>query len=233
MGYGKRIDTLCSLLTPCKSFADVGCDHGYCSEYMLKNGLCEKAVLADVSKGSLAKAEALLAPFIRSGKAVAVLGDGFFGVPKDTEQVLIAGMGGSEIVHILAHKKFGFMPKRFVLQPMHDSEKLRRYILANGGYIERDFTFFDGKYYEVIVGGARKWAGQVCDESLCKPYTDAEYEFGRENLALMGEAFVSRMQKLIKNLEEYLSAPSLSAESKEELRKRKQRLQGVLQGEIK
>ena len=45
MGYGKRIDTLCSLLTPCKSFADVGCDHGYCSEYMLKNGLCEKAVL--------------------------------------------------------------------------------------------------------------------------------------------------------------------------------------------
>lgn len=233
MGYGKRIDTLCSLLNPCATFADVGCDHGYCSEYMLKNGLCGRAILSDVSKGSLAKAEALLAPYIRAGKAVSVLGDGFFGVPKDTEQVLIAGMGGSEIVHILAHEKCGFMPKRFVFQPMHDGEKLRRYILANGGYIERDFTFFDGKYYEVIVGGRMETSGQVCDEALQKPYTGAEYEFGRENLAVMGEAFISRMKKLIKNIDKYLSEPSLSEESKEELQKRKQRLQGVLQGEVK
>ncbi len=233
MRYGKRIDTLCSLLVPCKTFADVGCDHGYCSEYMLKNGLCERAILSDVSKGSLAKAESLLAPYIRSGKAVSVLGDGFFGVPKDTEQVLIAGMGGSEIIHILSHAKFGFMPARFVFQPMHDSEKLRRYILENGGYIERDFTFFDGKYYEVIVGGAQKDGGQVCDESCQNPYTDAEYEFGRENLAVMGEAFVSRMQKLIKNLDKYLSEPSISEENRAELQRRKQRLEGVLQGEIK
>lgn len=233
MGYGKRIDTLCALLHPCETFADVGCDHGYCSEYMLKNGLCQKAILSDISKGSLAKAESLLAPFVKSGKAVSVLGDGFFGVPKDTQQVLIAGMGGSEIVNILSDKKYGFMPARFVFQPMHDSEKLRRYILANGGYIERDFTFFDGKYYEVIVGGCLKAGGQTCDESLTKPYTDAEYEFGRENLLQMGEAFVSRMQKLIKNLDSYLSQPTLSEESKAELQQRKQRLQGVLQGEIK
>ena len=232
MRYGKRIDTLCSLLIPCKSFADVGCDHGYCSEYMLENGLCERAILSDVSKGSLAKAESLLADYVQAGKAISVLGDGFFGVPKDTEQVLIAGMGGSEIIHILSHEKFGFMPKRFVFQPMHDSEKLRRYILTNGGYIERDFTFFDGKYYEVIVGGLAQEAGQVRDE-ISRPYTDAEYEFGRENLACMSEAFCSRMQKLIKNLDRYLSEPSLSEDSRAELQQRKQRLQGVLQGEIK
>ena len=35
MGYGSRIDVLCSLLTKAKVFADVGCDHGYCAEYML------------------------------------------------------------------------------------------------------------------------------------------------------------------------------------------------------
>ena len=233
MGYGKRIDTLCSLLTPCKTFADVGCDHGYCSEYMLKNQLCERAILSDVSKGSLAKAESLLAPFIRAGKAVSVLGDGFFGVPKDTEQVLIAGMGGSEIVHILSDKQYGFMPARFVFQPMHDGEKLRRYILANGGYIHRDFTFFDGKYYEVIVGGALAFEGQEADENVMKPYTDAEYEFGRENLLVMGESFVTRMQKLIANIDKYLAEPSLGKESKAELQQRKQRLQGVLQGEIK
>ncbi|MBR2623110.1 MAG: tRNA (adenine(22)-N(1))-methyltransferase TrmK [Clostridia bacterium] len=113
MGYGKRIDTLCSLLVKAETFADVGCDHGYCSEYMLKNDLCERAILSDISKGSLAKAETLLAPYIRQGRATSVLGDGFLGVPKDVDEVLIAGMGGSEIVSILSDEKYGFMPKRF------------------------------------------------------------------------------------------------------------------------
>ena len=230
MGYGKRIDTLCSLLTKVKTFADVGCDHGYCSEYMLKNELCDYAILSDVSKGSLAKAEALLAPYIRMGKATSVLGDGFFGVPSDVEQVLIAGMGGSEIVSILSNEKHGFMPKRFVFQPMHDSEKLRRYILENGGYIERDYTFQDVKFYDVIVGGKCEEGRQVCDET---PYTEAEYEFGRDNLREYPTAFTARIKKLLSGIDKYLKQPTLQESSKEDLLKRKARLEGVLNGEIK
>ena len=230
MGYGKRIDTLCSLLTKTDVFADVGCDHGYCSEFMLQNDLCEHAILSDISKGSLQKAELLLASYIEEGCAQSVLGDGFYGVPNTVGLVLIAGMGGSEMVSILSDQKYGFMPKRFVFQPMHDGEKLRRYILENGGYIERDFTFEDGKFYEVITGGKRVDGGQVCDE---RPYTEAEYEFGRENLRTFPEAFVKRMQKLITNIEKYLREPNLQPESRENLLARKQRLEGVLQGEIK
>ena len=228
MGYGKRIDTLCSLLRPAKTFADVGCDHGYCSEYMLKNGLCEKAILSDVSRGSLAKAEKLLAPYIRAGKAESVLGDGFFGVPNDTEEVIIAGMGGSEIVSILSDKKHGFMPLHFVFQPMHDAEKLRRYIHENGGYIERDYTFADGKYYEVITGG-RTEMGENNDQG----YTAAEYEFGRENLRLMPADFVARIKKLVANVEKYLQDDGLQAESKAALQAKKEKLEGVLRGEVK
>lgn len=225
MGYGKRIDTLCSLLAPVKTFADVGCDHGYCSEYMLKNGLCEKAILSDISKGSLAKAETLLADYIAEGKAVSVLGNGFFGVPSDVDEVLIAGMGGSEIVDILSDKKYGFMPKRFVLQPMHDAEKLRRYILANGGYIQRDFTFEDGKFYDVICGGK-------ADETHCTTaYSEQEYEFGRENLAEKPEAFVMRTEKRIKELEKCLQNPALQESSRAEVAERKKRLQGALYSE--
>ena len=225
MGYGKRIDTLCSLLTPCKLFADVGCDHGYCTEYMLKNDLCEHAVFSDVSKGSLAKAQALLLPYTAEGRATAVLGDGFFGVPKTADEVLIAGMGGGEIINILSHEKYGFLPKRFVFQPMHDQEKLRRYILEKGGFIQRDYTFFDGKYYDVIVGGANADEVQF--------YTDAESEFGKENLRVMPKAFVDKTKKQLGNLEKYLREPNLQEESRASLTQRKLRLQGVLNGEIK
>ena len=222
MGYGKRIDTLCALLAPANVFADVGCDHGYCSEYMLKNGLCRLAILSDISKGSLQKAETLLQEYIRQGKAKSVLGDGFFGIEPDVDEVLIAGMGGCEIVSILSDEKYGFMPNRFVFQPMHDSEKLRRYILANGGYIERDFTFEDGKFYDVIVGG------KADGERKTSAYSDKEYEFGRENLLLMPTAFVKRVKKLIKNIEKYTADPALSAESLAQLTQKKQRLQEVL-----
>ena len=191
MAYSKRIKTLCSLLRESETFADVGCDHGYCSEYALKSGLCKRVIFSDISKGSLQKAETLLASYVQENRAIGVLGDGFFGVPKDTQQVLIAGMGGAEIIAILSDEKTGFMPKRFVLQPMLNPDKVRRYILENGGYIERDFTFQDGKFYDIIVGGR---AG----EHQTDPYTDDEYEFGRENLRLRPTAFINRLQKQLK-----------------------------------
>ena len=223
--YSKRIQTLCQLLTPCKTFADVGCDHGYCTEYMLKNGLCEHAVFSDVSRGSLAKAQLLLQEFVKADKATAVLGDGFYGVPKDVDLVLIAGMGGSEMISILSDETYGFLPKRFVFQPMHDSEKLRRYIHQQGGWILEDYTFFDGKYYDVIVGYAQAEAPQT--------YTAAEYEFGQGNLRNRPQAFLDRTQKQIDDLERYMAMPSLQAHSKAELLQRQTRLQGVLNGEIK
>ena len=227
MGYGKRIDTLCGLLEKAEVFADVGCDHGYCSEYMLKNGLCQHAILSDISQGSLQKAETLLEAYVKDGRATSVLGDGFFGVPNDVDEVLIAGMGGSEIVSILSDKTYGFIPKRFVFQPMLNADKVRRYIVENGGYIERDFTFEDGKFYDVIVGRRR------LDGEERQAYSDAEYEFGKENLARKPTAFVERTKKQIKNAEKYLKEPTLQDKSRAELEERKRKLEGVLSGEIK
>lgn len=227
MGYGKRIDTLCSLLLPAKTFADVGCDHGYCSEYMLKNSLCDKAILSDISKGSPQKAETLLCRYIDEGRAEAVLGDGLCGVPKTTDEVLIAGMGGHEIVDILSDEKYGFLPERFVFQPMHDAELLRRYLIGVGGILERDFTFKDGKFYDVIAGRKRE-EGERAQE-----YSDAEYEFGRENLKTRPAAFLERTERQLKNLSRYLSDPALGEDSRKELLKRKRRLEGAWKNDFK
>ena len=63
-----RIEKLCSYLSPCKTFADVGCDHGYCTLYALKNGLCESAVVSDISEKCLDKARVLLDKFVRAAR---------------------------------------------------------------------------------------------------------------------------------------------------------------------
>ena len=95
-----RIKKLCTYLQPCNTFADVACDHGYCAEYMLKNGLCERAVISDISEKSLSKAETLLSVYIKNGRCCAACCDGLEGLDVNTDEALIAGIGGEEIVKI-------------------------------------------------------------------------------------------------------------------------------------
>ena len=225
MGYTKRIRTLCSHFIKMPTFADVGCDHGYCTQYALQNGLCENAIFSDVSKGSLQKAEVLLQQYVQDGKAVGVLGDGFFGVPSTVDQVIIAGMGGQEIISILKDEKYGFIPKRFILQPMHDTQKLREYLIEKGANILHDYTFFDGKFYDVIVGEYPNTKGKCS-------YTDIELAYGKDNIKTRNDAFIKRLQKQIENTKKYLSGTALQEESKKALQEKLQQLQGVLRGDL-
>lgn len=218
----KRIETLCSLLFRADTFADIGCDHGYCAAYMLRRGLCRRAIVTDISAACLKKAEDLLRGYIESGTCISLCTDGLRGVDRNTDLVLIAGMGGMEIAHILTDEG-GFIPEHFVLQPMRDGAYLRRVLLARGARIERDFTFADGKFYDVITGSA---AGGT------PPYSAAELAFGRENLARRGEDFLRFLRAEIEKKEAVLARP-LKEETRRKAEAEKEYLQGVLLGEIK
>ena len=98
----ERLKKLCAQLVPCKRFIDVGCDHGYCTAYMLERRLCERAVIADVSAKSLSKAERLLSRYVSDGLCSSVCCDGLEGIAEEEgDLVLIAGMGGDEILKII------------------------------------------------------------------------------------------------------------------------------------
>ena len=159
----ERISKLCSYLHKCKTFADVACDHGYIAEYMLKNGLCESAVVSDISEKSLKKAETLLSEYISAGKCRSVCCDGLKEINRDTDCVMIAGIGGEEIIKILSE---GFMPKSFVFQPMKNADTLREFLLKNDCFIETDDIFSDGKKYYFIICGRRGNAQNYTKEQL-------------------------------------------------------------------
>ncbi len=169
----ERIAHICSLLGRTEVFADIGCDHGYMTEYMLRHGLCGRAYISDISAESLKKAEGRLARYIAEGKCIPVVADGLDGLPEPCTFVLIAGLGGEEIVRILRRAS---VPPRFLFQPMKNAEKLRRYLVEQGAKLERDYTFSEGstrrKYYDLILGSAD--GGDV--------YTEREFRYGRDNL---------------------------------------------------
>ena len=217
-----RIEILCTFLERADVFADVGCDHGYCTEYMLKNNLCRRALFSDISAGSLAKAEKLLAGYVREGRAEAYLGGGFFGQPR-ADEVLVAGIGGREIVAILSDERWGYLPEKFVFQPMHDAELLRRYLIGAGGYIQRDLTFRAGRKFYDVVKGRKRLPGEAAQD-----YSPAEYAFGRENLRARPEAFSQRTEKQLREIEGYLSAGTLGEESRAALNERKKKLEEAM-----
>ena len=133
-------------------------------------------------------------------------------MPKDTKEVLIAGMGGSEIVDILSHKTYGFLPEYFVLQPMLDGEKLRRYLLNNGAYLLRDYTFFcDGKPYDCIVGRKKK------REDKTQDYSEFEFAYGKENMKNRTREFILLLKKKAERVTTYLGGENLSEKSRGEL----------------
>ena len=203
----KRLEELYSVLLPCKKFADVGCDHGYIAKAMIIGGKAEEVVVSDISAPSLKKAERLLSS-IEGARFKAVVCDGLDGVDDDCDQVLIAGMGGELICDILTGADF--LPERIVLQPMKNADKVRKAVIKLGYRLIKDYTFKDGKYYDLLV----------CERGE-ESYTDDEIEFGRDNLIEKGIAFKEVIKRKLSVLESALKAAGEEERQRLELLKRK------------
>ncbi len=211
----KRQKIICSHIPAVEVLADVGCDHGYMTEYALKNGLCKRAYLTDVSAESLKKAETLLQKEIAEGRCFAVCCDGMKGLPALPDCAVIAGMGGEEILHVLQESG---IPSQFVLQPMKNAEKVRAFLVERGCEIFADYTFEDGKWYDIIVG--KNEGGSQ--------YGEWELLFGRDNLKNPSPAFYRRTKKERSDVYKRLKNPALSQKSREKLLEKLRRLEVIV-----
>lgn len=217
--YGERTERLLSLLTPCERLADVGCDHGHFAKGALSFGLCREAILTDISAKCLRKAEVLLAEEIKKGVARCVCTDGLTGVDEKIDAVVIAGMGGAEIVKILSESVKRVSPQTILLQPMKNASACRAFLTANGYRITVDEVFWQGKkYYDILVA----------TPGTEEPYSADELEFGRQNLKEKGQAFIKRVNREADELSAALLSPTVSAESAEALNERLTRLRRAL-----
>ena len=216
----ERLKKLCAFLEGCDTFIDVGCDHGYCTQYMLESGLCRRAVIADISAKSLAKAQRLLKRYIAEGVCTPVCCDGLEGVRCDG-LTLIAGMGGEEIIHILSS---AYIPQSFVFQPMKNAAELRAFLLGKGCRLQYDGLFTETRANTVkhyfVIKGFREGGGA--------PYTSAQLAWGRDSLGT--PELKSLLEGELEKLGTYMRG-GLSASSRMDVARRMDFIQGVLADE--
>ena len=76
MALSKRLQTVVSLVTPGKTFADIGTDHAFVPIELVKSGRCPKGLACDVRPGPLSGAEEHIRQSGLSDRIGTRLGDG-------------------------------------------------------------------------------------------------------------------------------------------------------------
>ncbi len=151
----ERLGTIGSVLanhstSPIKTMADIGTDHGFLPAHLIETGVCEKAILTDVSHKSLMKGYENISQFFPDKFSMFDfrVGDGLVPINiGEAQAIVIAGMGGILISEILGEDmvKTRSTPL-FVLQPRTATGKLRLW-LETMGFNEVDYCLVrEGKF---------------------------------------------------------------------------------------
>ena len=184
----KRREKILEVIEKCDFLCDVGCDHGYVGFEVLKRNISKKVIFTDISSPSLEKARKLIAQENLTERAEFLHTFGVDGVNEQNFTILIAGMGGEEIIKILSKS----VAENGVLQPMSETEKLRVFLVESGKKILIDKLFYDkGKYYNLIKFETGKDSLSI-EEEL----------FGRSNLNCPEKDFIEYMSKRLERQRE-------------------------------
>ena len=162
MELSKRLQAVADLLDCHERIADIGCDHGFVSIYLIESKKASYCLAMDVNKGPLERAgehvaEKRLSTYIEirlsdGAKAIEFVSDKDGNLKLEVEAALIAGMGGRLAIQIIKDSldKFTSM-EEFVLQPQSEISKVREFVRSIGYHIEKeDMILEDGKFYPMM-----------------------------------------------------------------------------------
>lgn len=144
--------------------ADVGCDHGFLSAYLLEHVPGLTVCASDVSAPSLEKARTLFAARGLAGRAHLDVADGLSALPENgADVVMILGMGAGTILKILTQGLEKVGQASVIVQANVDLPQLRMGLCELGFALQKEvFCCAAGRHYVTIL--AKKSAEARMDE---------------------------------------------------------------------
>ena len=149
MLVSKRIKTIGDFISSGDVVVDVGADHG----------LLELYLIAKYNNISITAVENKIGPYkileenLKCYKNIRLsLSDGLECVNKDTKTVVLAGMGGLNIINILSRFPEKTMNlKKIIVDAHRDIGMVRRNIISYGFNISREKIVYDNRKYYVVI----------------------------------------------------------------------------------
>ncbi len=201
MKLSKRLEMVASFVEKGSRIADIGTDHGYLPIALVERGLCPRAIAMDIGQGPLARAREHILACGMEDRIEMRLSDGLAELKlNEADTVVIAGMGGELVLHILEQgKALWESTGAFVLSPQSELDKVRNYLEKNGFFIAREaMVFEDGKFYTVMLVKRGKMSIDCPAHYL---YGKCLIEARDSVLVLYLEKEKARMQAILQDLE--------------------------------
>lgn len=148
-----RLKIIADSIRGYESVADIGSDHAHLPIYLIKNGQIRYAVATDINIGPVEISRKRIKRHRVEAKVSVRRGNGLEVIePREAEVIVVAGMGGMLIRDILGKdEKIAQSAKLLILQPMKDSDKVRKWLLEHGFDItDEELVKDQDKIYEVI-----------------------------------------------------------------------------------
>ena len=148
----KRLAACAEFVAPGARIADIGCDHGYLSLFLLQSGIADSAIAADINEMPLQSARINAEKFGFNNKITFYLSNGAQSIPHDFDTMICAGMGADTIISILTAADWLKNDKyKLVLQCQSKTPMLRQYLTENGWYITREKVLRDGRFLYTVM----------------------------------------------------------------------------------
>ena len=151
-----RLAAVTDAVKPCGCVADIGTDHAYVPIRLLQEGKVSRAIAADIHKQPLENARRSVERYGLEDRVELRLSDGLQNIcAGEAQTIIIAGMGGEQIAEMLDNtlwlRQKGI---QLVLQPMTDSEDVRRALRENGFFKMTETTVAEGRRIYLVISAA-------------------------------------------------------------------------------
>ena len=221
----KRLEEVALCVGSNATVADIGCDHGFTTIYLIENNMAKCGIAMDINKGPLERAKIHIKEAGLEERIQTRLSDGLAGLEKgEADTILISGMGGALIKEILMAKtEVACSAKELILSPQSEIHLVRRCLHELGFFIESEKMVFDmGKYYVIIKAlrddmiGMSKMHGKSYSLSSQK-YDTADYVYGKYLIDTKDKVFCEFLEKEKNRMEKVIASLKRSGMSEEEI----------------
>ena len=194
----ERLQHAAAMVTPGNRLADVGTDHGYVPIYLIQKGIIPNAIAMDINAGPLERAKEHIEQYGLGGYIQTRQSDGVAALqPQEADSILIAGMGGGLVIHILTDgKNVCTQAKELILQPQSELQNVRVYLREHGfAIVEERMVLEDGKYYPMMKVTYKGENDCKLSEKKVKLYQMIEDKYGPLLLREQNTVLLQYLQK--------------------------------------
>lgn len=147
-----RLAACCGFVAPGDRVADIGCDHGYLSIYLLTKGIASAVIASDIRPMPLQSAVSNAEKYGVRDRIQFFLSDGAQSIPRDFDTLVCAGMGADTMVSILQNAPWlRDYRYRLILQCQSKTHFLRKFLSDNGWRITEETVVRDGRFLYTVM----------------------------------------------------------------------------------